>query len=142
MLRTIEKHGGPDAILAGLANGKTLLGISKELKVSREMLSNWLHEDPERTERARVARETAAGALAEESLEIADTSEPGYSQKTRLQIETRRWLAEHYDPATFAQKPSVALNISIGGMHMDSLRRRPVQALPDPQVIDIEPLMD
>jgi hypothetical protein len=80
--------------------------------------------------------------MAEHSVILADTAPPEHAPKTRLQIESRRWLASRYDPETFADRPNVAVNVTIAGLHMESLRRRPVQALPDPQVIDIEPLMD
>jgi hypothetical protein len=138
----IHALGGADYIVQRVADGETILGIAMELGWSRDLLSNWLNAREETGAALRVARARSAAAMAEHSVILADTAPPEHAPKTRLQIESRRWLASRYDPETFADRPNVAVNVTIAGLHMESLRRRPVQALPDPQVIDIEPLMD
>jgi hypothetical protein len=139
--RKVEELGGVQVLIERIANGETILALATEMGFSRDLLSVFLNRD-ETQEAVRSARARSAAAMAEKALEIADTNTPEQAPKTRWQVETRRWLASKYDPETFAEKPSVAINVTIGGLHMESLRRRPVQALPDPQVIDIEPLMD
>ena len=139
--RKVEELGGVQVLIERIANGETILALATEMGFSRDLLSVFLNRD-ETQEAVRSARARSAAAMAEKALEIADTNPPEFAPKTRWQIEARRWLASKYDPETFAEKSGVAVNITIGGLHMESLRRRPVQALPDPQVIDIEPLMD
>jgi hypothetical protein len=138
----IKAMGGPGVIVDRIASGETMLGIAVELGVSRDMLGNWLNAREETGTALSLARARSAASMAEQSVILADTAPPEHAPKTRLQIESRRWLASRYDPETFADRPNVAVNVTIGGLHMDSLRRRPAAALPDPQVIDIEPLMD
>jgi len=134
--------GGPERIIDRIACGDTMLGLAEELGVTRQQLSTWMNQDTARAEQLRLARAAAAGAFAEQSLRLADENPPELVQKTKLQVDVRRWVASRYDPDMWAEKPTTAINVTIGGLHMESLRRRPAAALPDPQVIDVEPLMD
>jgi hypothetical protein len=122
MLAAVSEAGGLDGIIDRIANGETLTAVAGSIGVGRVLLSDWLHGDPERQGRLFRARQTAASALAEQSLKIADEVGPLDVQKARLQVDTRRWLASRYDPATYGdQKAQVEINI--GQLHVDALRK-------------------
>jgi DNA-binding transcriptional ArsR family regulator len=80
--------------------------------------------------------------MAEATVVLADSNPPEHAPKTRLQIESRRWLASRYDPETYGEKLAPAVSITINSMHLDSLRRRASVTIDNPQLIDNEPLLD
>lgn len=122
MLSRISDIGGLEVVLDRVANGETLRMIAADLGTTRQMLGDWLGDDVERRALYQRARAASAAVFAEHALEIADQSSETGTSKARLQIETRQWLAGIYSPGEFAAKPA-AVNVNIGSLHLDSLRR-------------------
>lgn len=139
MLASLADHGGVEWVLERVANGEPLRQIAADLGCTRAVLSDWMLIDPERRALYLSARAASAAAMAEHSLQIADaTSEVGTS-KARLQIETRQWLAGVYDREQYGAKPT-GVNINIGMLHLDSLRRANEREQSNVQVIDTKAL--
>lgn len=136
MLVAVAEAGGVDAILERVAGGETLSQIAEDLGWPRQMLSDWLNGDPERQAALKRARASSASALAEQSLKIADEVGPLDVQKARLQVDTRRWLASRYDPATYGDQKA-AVEISIGQLHIQALREYHANAANSSQINDI-----
>jgi hypothetical protein len=117
---TTRKVGAPkrytaeigNLICARLANGESLLRICKDDDMpDRETVRSWIVKgtsedgDEELKEffgNYARAREAQADAIFEECLEIADTCED--TQKARLQVETRKWMAGKMRPRKYGDK--------------------------------------
>jgi hypothetical protein len=123
MLANIADVGGIEAILDRVANGETMRAISLDLKCSRDMLCEWFTGDVERRAAYHSAQARAASALAEESLALADAAGTEFEvTKSKVQIGVRQWIAGKYNPAMWGEKQA-AVNVNIGSLHLDSLRR-------------------
>lgn len=97
-------------------------------KVSRGMFYAWLHSKshPERFRRWQINKHIVAHDLAEESLIISDKSaeDPSSVPSARLQVETRRWLAERYDRDSFGKQPDQTLvGVSFSSEFLSSLKQ-------------------
>lgn len=140
MIKDIESRGGEEWVLGMIANGETVASISRQLKVSRELLDRWLNTDPKRKEKLAVARKQMAYSIADEILEIADTTEETHEAiaKARLRTETRKWLAGRYAPEVFGEQKATSINLSIGDLHLQALKAiNNEDKLSD--VIDVDP---
>ena len=124
MWADIAKVGGPEALLDRISDGATMESLGKEFGVSRSFLSWKLNALPGMKERLVEARKGRADKWADEALTIADGVEldPNSINKAKVRIETRKWLAGVDDPDRFAQK-AAQVNVSIGGLHLEALRR-------------------
>jgi len=124
MWADITKMGGVDAVIDRIENGDTFQSIATELGISRQMLGMTLNRTPGVRERIIVARRGRAERWAEETLDIADNvpEDPNAINKAKIRIDTRRWLAGVDDPDRFGVK-TAQVNISIGGLHLDALRK-------------------
>lgn len=142
MWADIEKMGGPDALLDRISNGDTIAKIAEEIGISRTFLSWRLNAQPGMKERLVEARRGRADKWADDALSIADNvpEDPNAINKAKVRIETRKWLAGVDDPDRYGQK-AAQVNISIGSLHLDALRRvqsdlaTPISA---PDVVDAE----
>jgi hypothetical protein len=116
-------------IAAGAFLSALAVEVSKELgePVSRPFLSGTVHSlAPDAKSRIETARREAAHALAEEATTIADSA-PATSagvQKAKLQSDTRRWLAERFDPGNFGSTTKTEVSVSLGHLHLEALRHR------------------
>lgn len=70
-----------------------------------------LRSDPQTWEIYRRAREIGASALADESVEIAD-SEPD-ARRARVRAQVRQWLASKLDPKTFGDKLDLTITENV-----------------------------
>lgn len=120
---TIEAKGGYQRICERIADGETMTDIAREYGIGRSVMQDWFKRDPARREALRRARETAASALADQALTIADTTDAQNVQVAKLRIETRRWLASRMDPEQYGERPTTAVQVNIGALHLDSLRK-------------------
>lgn len=50
-------------------------------------------------------------------------------QAAKVRIDTRKWVASIQDPEKYAKKDAAQVNISIGTLHLDALRRRQVSPI-------------
>lgn len=123
--------GGWDDIFAAIEDGATYRTLAEKFKVSRSFMHQVVTIDPERRKRAEAAYQVRAGALIDESIEIADNvdvMQPASAQKAKLQVELRKWLAAVDNARYRAADAKVNVNVTIGSLHLDALRRRQVQS--------------
>ena len=104
MLARIEQLGGMDVVLDRIAACETLTSVAGSLGVARHVLGNLLNKDPQWRGALRLARQSAADALAEEALEIADRATNATAGTARLQINARIWLAARYHPEVYGRQ--------------------------------------
>jgi len=124
MWADITKMGGVDVVLDRIEGGDTLMSIAADLGISRHLLGRCLNNSPGIRDRLLVARRGRAEKWAEETLDIADNvaEDPNAINKAKIRIDARRWLAGVDDPDRFGVK-TAQVNISIGGLHLDALRK-------------------
>ena len=117
------------------------VGYSKlcyETGLGKAALLDWL-ESEENAERATRARARAASALADETVEIADSA-----GDARLRIGTRQWLAERFDRARFGQTQKVEVSGQVTHLHLAALqatarkRQAAISQADEPDVLDVE----
>jgi hypothetical protein len=85
----------------------------------------------EAVKRIAGARADGAHGLAEEALLIIDEAktERDALTKAKMQADARWQLAERWNRAEFGQPKQAAVQISIGTLHIDALRRQSVVAI-------------
>lgn len=99
--------------LARIAEGDSLQKIADwltaETKVpwSKFLTGRWFKQTPEREEAYYKARRTAALAIAEEIVEIADEAKPDTVGVAKLRIDARKWDLAQRDPARFGPRLQV-----------------------------------
>ena len=123
LIKTIEEHGGVDAIIQAVEDGASLAGIAKHLGVTRPMLSTWLNRSPETKERLATARETSAHALADESLDVARTTDETNARANAVIIKALQWNASKRDRHTYGDQPQAVVQVNVNTMHLDALRK-------------------
>jgi len=116
----IAALGGPDAILERMASGETIKRIADSLGVSRPFLSGWMHKQVG-AEAMEAARRQGADALADETLDIADNATE--DRISKLKITTRQWTAAHAYPERYADRQGPVVEINVGDLHLNALRR-------------------
>ena len=123
--KKIHAAGGEVTILDRLSEGETILSLAKSLGVSHTAFYDWIERGGEARASA-LARARARGgrSLAEETLEIADAATPQDAQVAKLRVDTRRWLASKQAPDEYGDKQQPLVNIDLGSMALDALRKR------------------
>jgi len=122
-LNSIAAIGGIRAILARISEGESITKIAEGLGVSRAMLSELLNS-PANLPALRAARALAAAAFAEQSIEIADSAEPGTVAVARLRLEARWWLASRWDREAYgAERNATGVTVNLAQIHADTLRQ-------------------
>lgn len=116
-----------DLICAELAEGKSMRTVCKADDMpSMSTVFKWLRERPEFSQQYTKAKEESADALVEEMLDIADDGTndwmevhdkdgeaAGYKingeavQRSRLRVETRKWIAAKLKPKKYSEKVDV-----------------------------------
>lgn len=125
--KAIHAFGGEDAALEYIANGGTTSALCKVLGVAVTTFDRWIDRGGE-TRSAAYARARTRGAqsLAEQTLDIADAATPQEAQVAKLRVDTRRWLASKMSPDDYGDKQQPLVNIDLGSMALDALRKRSV----------------
>ena len=125
--KKIHAAGGEVTILDRLSEGETILSLAKSLGVSHTAFYDWIERGGEARASA-LARARARGgrSLAEQTLEIADNASPQEAQVAKLRVDTRRWLAAKQAPDEYGDKQQPLVNIDLGSMALDALRKRSV----------------
>jgi len=95
--------------------------ICKSLGVGRRALEEWL-DQPSQAGMLSRARARAADDIVSATIAIADSEPVEESQKTRLRIQTRQWVAERWNAPAYAQNKGQNVSISIAGLRLDALR--------------------
>lgn len=124
--KKIHAFGGEMAIADKLSEGQTVLGLARTLGISHTAFYDWVDRGGE-ARAAALARARARGgqSLAEETLEIADAATPQEAQVAKLRVDTRRWLASKMNEE-YGDKQQPLVNIDLGSMALDALRKRSV----------------
>ena len=140
-----------DVVHDWVAAGRTMRDLSRELgkAIGRNLessgvLTTWVHGQPGGRALMAQAREMAAHALAEETIEILEEADEEKSAllKARLRAENNRWLASKYNRRDYGETPpQLAVNLDFGSLHIDAMRQRrvedgdttPTLALPVPE---------
>lgn len=125
----LDKH--EETIFEMLDEGKTHKQIGERLGVMRSTVTRWLNASTERKQAHAESRAHASDGIAEESLEIADSSE-GMTKEgiasAKLRIETRQWLVAVWNQDKYGKDQGNVV-INIGSLHLDALRQ--AQARPE-----------
>lgn len=124
MWADIAAMGGPDGVLERVANGESMQKMADEMQISRSFLSWKINAIPGMKDKLIAARRARADKWAEEAMQIADdvAVDPNEINKAKVRIDTRKWLAGIDDPDRYGTK-AAQVNVSIGGLHLDALRR-------------------
>jgi hypothetical protein len=114
-----------------ISQGKTVDSVIKALGVSIGGFYKWIDRDAKRGELLTRARARGGQSLAEETLEIADSATPQEAQVAKLRVDTRRWLASKMAPDEYGDKQQPLVNIDLGSMALDALRKRNITSTND-----------
>jgi hypothetical protein len=112
-----------DAICAELAEGKSLRSVCKaESMPCIRTVFTWMRTYPEFLQQYARAKEESADALTDEMLDIADDTARDFAegengpvfnsehvQRSRLRVDTRKWIASKLKPKKYGDK------IAVGG---------------------------
>jgi len=125
--KKIHQFGGEVAIIDKLSEGETVLGLARTLGISHTAFYDWVDRGGEARAAALARARTRGGqSLAEQTLEIADAATPQEAQVAKLRVDTRRWLASKMAPDDYGDKQQPLVNIDLGSMALDALRKRSI----------------
>jgi hypothetical protein len=123
--KKIHAFGGEAMVFDHISQGKTVDSVIKALNVSIGGFYKWIDRDAKRGELLARARTRGGQSLAEQTLEIADNASPQEAQVAKLRVDTRRWLASKMNE-DYGDKQQPLVNIDLGSMALDALRKRSV----------------
>ncbi len=124
--KAIHAFGGEDAVIEFIASGGTISALCKLLGVGNTTFDRWVEKGGEARMAAYArARVRAGQSLAEQTLEIADSATPQEAQVAKLRVDTRRWLASKMNE-DYGDKQQPLVNIDLGSMALDALRKRSI----------------
>jgi hypothetical protein len=88
--------------------------LSTETKTewSKFLCCRWFKQTPEREKAYYAARRTAAMAIAEEVIEIADAATPETVGVAKLRIDARKWDLTQRDPSKFGERVHVTGHVN------------------------------
>jgi hypothetical protein len=139
-----EETGEPcsplDVIHDWVAAGRTMrdltieLGraVGHQLSASSGILTTWVNGTPEGRAMLAQARQIAAHALAEETMDILEDADDDKLAllKAKLRAENNRWLAGKWNREAYGETPQVQVNnnrFDIGQLHIDAMRQRRIE---------------
>jgi hypothetical protein len=131
--KKIHAFGGEAMLFDHISQGKTTDSVIKSLDISIGGFYKWIEKDVRRGELLARARTRGGRSLAEQTLEIADSASPQEAQVAKLRVDTRRWLASKQAPDEYGDKQAPLVNIDLGSMALDALRKRTVVSLDNPE---------
>lgn len=125
-----------DEIFEHLADGSKVQLIAEHyseltgVPISRGLVYAFFHSTPEREEKFKQARKISAGVLVEQSEDILERAalerdlSTAQASIAKERSSTKRWIASRVDRETFGdQQPGVEVNVSIGQLHLEALRK-------------------
>ena len=124
--KAIHAYGGEDAVIEYIASGGTISALCKVLGIWNTTFDRWV----ERGGAARMAayaraRVRAGHSLAEQTIDIADAATIQEVQLAKLRCDRRAWLASKLSEE-FSDKKQPLVNIDLGSMALDALRKRSI----------------
>lgn len=96
-----------EAVFDGMANGKTVADVARELKLKPGTVRKWLGEDEEVYRKYQRMRPLLGAAFAEEAVSVARNTTNAASAADRLLVETLKWAAAKSAPAEYGEKQTV-----------------------------------
>ena len=129
--KKIHAFGGEAMVFDHISQGKTIDSVIKGLDISTSGFYKWVEKDAKRGELLARARTRGGRSLAEQTLEIADNASPQEAQVAKLRVDTRRWLASKQAPDEYGDKQAPLVNIDLGSMALDALRKRSIVSVDD-----------
>lgn len=125
--KAIHKYGGEEAVLESIASGCTVTALCRVLDIGATTFDRWVDRggDARRESYAR-ARTRAAQSLAEQTIDIADAATIQEVQLAKLRSDNRWRLASKLNPETYGDKQQPLVNIDLGSLALDALRKRVV----------------
>ncbi len=132
----VQENGGDDWVFEFVAEGLSMKKVAEKVGASsRGMLYLWIGKDEERQAKLRKARELSAHSVAEDAGEILDDlAEEDHITSADVSLATgrvkyRQWLAEMRNRTEFGSSAGVQVNVSVGDLHLDALRRHSAAAI-------------
>ena len=124
-------------VLDLLAQSGSLRRVCREIGVSRNSIIPWVVDNTEGFGDAYArAKEHGIDTLVEETLDIADDGSNDYMetehgpalnsesiQRSKVRVETRRWLAERLAPRRYGLRQGLDVTSSDGTLQMDDTAR-------------------
>jgi hypothetical protein len=99
-----------DAICDGMALGRSLMAVLRDLDIPASTVFNWLHANPTFMEKYARAREAQADYIAEEILDISDDLRDDPNSR-RIRVDARKWYAGKMRPKKYGDSSQVDVNL-------------------------------
>jgi len=96
-----------EAVFDGMANGKTVADVARELGLKPGTVRKWLGEDEQVYQRYVRMRPLLGAAFAEEAVFVARNTTNMASAADRLLVETLKWAAAKSAPLEYGEKQTV-----------------------------------
>ena len=94
-----------DEVIERIENGQTLTYIATECGKNRSILSRWLNADEQRSARAQLAREAAAGAWDDKAEYVLEEASDAFGlSKAKELCHHYRWRASKIAPKAYGDK--------------------------------------
>jgi hypothetical protein len=122
--KAIHAFGGEDRILDRVASGQTVVSLCAEIGVSAGRFYDWVNKSEERTAALARAREVSAHSLIEQTADIVDMATPDDVAVAKLRAENRWRMAKAFNKAQYGDQAGMTVNLNLGDMALDSLRKR------------------
>lgn len=105
-----------------LSQGQSQSAVMETLGIGRRAWYDWCGT-PDGAALTSRARTRAATALAEQTLQIADTATAEEERVARLRIDTRRWIAKAWSPGEYGDRIQADVRVAdVTAMHAQALR--------------------
>ena len=125
--KLIHAHGGPDWVWDQIGSGMLVMTLCEQLGVSTSAFHRWVERGgEERTALYTRAREAGAHSLAEQTISIADMADRDTVQVAKLRSDNRWRMAAKLNPDVYGDKQQSMINIDLGSITLDALRKRDV----------------
>jgi hypothetical protein len=145
----VEENGGDEWVFGYVAEGLSMKKVAAKVGASsRGLLYSWIDAGGEARKKAlKVARAISAHSIAEDAGEIldelADSLTPVTSADVSLassRAKYRQWMAGMRNRDEYGDQSGVQINVSVGDMHLDALRRNGAAQIPviEAEVIEEE----
>jgi len=136
--KAIHAFGGEERIWDRVASGQTILSLCNEVGMSAGRFYDWVNKSEERTAALARAREVGAHSLVDQTAEIVDTATAADVAVAKLRTENRWKMAKAFNRAQYGDQQGPLVQINMGDMALDALRKRRIDKPVNGDVIDLE----
>lgn len=99
-----ERVEAAQAVFAGMANGRTLAEMARELGLNEGTVRLWINADEALAAEYQRRKRVLGQALAERALTVAMGADSKTFQADRLKVETLRWLASKVNQEEYGDR--------------------------------------